>query len=170
MTTFHELKNQINLSGRAEYRYDRLVSDFSEHYLELKRSGYEVLPNVQILHTWLAHLNREIRPVLLECWKGVAEQAGFSLGDLIEVDGVKIYAVKADAYPDLDYVRFTGFGVKKDLSPSQTAVSVNIKETTKVTKLGKSIGASLIEPLFFEGSSKLPNVKEFLKQELAHVA
>ena len=170
MTTFRELKNQINLCGRAEYRYDRLVSDFSEHYLELKRSGYEVLPDLQILHVWLTHLNRVIRPTLLESWRKVAEHAGFSLGDLIEVDGIKLYAIRADSYPDLDYVRFTGFGTKKDLSPSRTSTTVEIKETTKATNLGKSLDASVIEPLFFEGSSRLSNVKEFLGQELSRVA
>lgn len=170
MTAFRKLKNQINLSGRAEYRYDRLVSDFSEHYLELKRSGYEVLPDLQILHAWLTHLNRVIRPALLESWRKVADHAGFSLGDLIEVDGIKIYAIKADSYPDLDYVRFTGFGAKKDLSPSQAAASVEIKETTKAIRLGKSLDASVIEPLFFEGSSRLSSVKDFLSQELSRVA
>ena len=170
MIIFQSLKDQINLLGRAEYQYDRLVSDFSEHYLDLKRAGYTILPEVQNLHAWLAHLNRVIRPTLLGLWREFAERAGFSLGDLIEVEGVKIYAVKADAYPDMDYVRFTGFGVRKDHSPSQASVSVNIKAETRVKKLGKSLGASVIEPLFFEGSSRLPNVKEFLKQEFAHVA
>lgn len=170
MNAFRELKNRINHSGRAEYRYDRLVSDFSEHYLELKRSGYEVLPDLQILHAWLTHLNRAIRPTLLESWRKVAKHAGFSLGDLIEVDGVKLYAIKADSYPDLDYVRFTGFGARKDLSPSRTATSVEIKETTKATRLGKALEASVIEPLFFEGSSRLPNIKEFLSQEFSRVA
>lgn len=170
MTTFHQLKIRIDLLGRAEYRYDRLTADFSEHYLELTRTGYEPVPDLQILHSWLKHLNFEIRPSLIECWKAVANQAGFELGDLIEMDGAKLYAVKANSYPDSDCVRFTGFGVKKDRAPSQTATSVNVNESTMATRLGKRLEESILVPLFFEGSSRLPSVREFLKSELSNLA
>jgi hypothetical protein len=68
-------QDKINLLGRAEYRYDRLVSDFSEHYLEIMRSGYQPAPDLEILHSWLRHLNFEIRPSLLESWKSAAHLA-----------------------------------------------------------------------------------------------
>jgi hypothetical protein len=170
MTEFLQLKNRINLLGRAEYRYDRLVSDFSEHYLELVRSGYEPIPDLKAFHSWLKHLNFEIRPSLLECWKEVAHHKKFELGDLIEVEGTKIYAVRADSYPDLDYIRFTGYGVKKDEKPGQTSVSVNIKETTAVTRFSKKLEESILTPIFFEGSCRLSNVREFLNNELSKLA
>lgn len=89
------------------------------------------------------------------------------MGDLIEVEGVRIYAVKADAYPDLDYIRFTGFEAKKDGKPGQKSVSVNVREGDAVTRLGRKLEESVLQPLLFEGSSRLANVKEFLKNELS---
>ncbi len=40
MSAFIESKNKVSLLGRAEYRYNSLVSDFAEHYLELKRAEW----------------------------------------------------------------------------------------------------------------------------------
>lgn len=170
MSAFLELKNQINHLSCSEYRYDRLVADFSEHYLELKRSGYKVLPDIKVLHTWLKHLNFVLRPELLGCWKSAAEKLGFSLGDLIEVNGTKIYAIRASAYPDLDCIVFTGFGVKKNNSPSQISTTVDLEEDSKVIRLGKRMDENAIEPLFFEGSCRLDYVNEFLKLELSQIA
>ena len=172
MTTFHELKNKICLLDRAEYHYDCLVMYFADHYLSLTEAGYEPLPDLQALHSWLRHLHFEIRPALLECWKAAASQAGFELGDLIEVDGTKLYAVSASADFGLDYIRFRGLEAKKDGSPGKTRTDVLIRENTVVTRLGKKLEASILAPLFFEIKYRLfrVDVTEFLKNELSKLS
>ncbi len=65
---FEELRKQVNILGRAEYRYDLLVTHFAENYMELLNSGYENPPDISILHLWLKELNFKIRPKLLESW------------------------------------------------------------------------------------------------------
>jgi hypothetical protein len=149
-----------------------LISYFAEHYLDLAKAGYEPLPDLQVLHPWLKHLHFEIRPALLECWKAVASRAGFELGDLIEVDGTKLYPVQAAAYPDLDDVTFTGFEAKKDGSPGKTYTDVEVRENTVVTRLGKKLEASILTPLFFRGirGSRTTPIKEFLENELSKLS
>lgn len=167
MSEFLQLKNQINVLSRAEYAYDRLTSQFVEHYLSITKAGYQTAPDLDVLHRWLKQLNFEIRPALVEHWRAVAHLAGFALGELVEVDGIRLYAVKASAYPDLDYINFTGFNAKKDGSPGRSSVHANLWENSRVTRLGKSMDEAMFTPYFFEGSSQLPQVKDFLQAELA---
>ncbi len=167
MATFGELKTRISTLGRAEYRYDRLVSDFAEHYLELVRADYEVLPDIAIFRVWLKHLHTEIRPGLLGAWRSMAGLYGFKLGDRISVEGSDVYVVRVSCYPLEDIVRFTGFGAKKDGRPSQSSVTVSAKENSKVLKHDQSLDEATLSSLYFEGSSRLPNVKQFLQDELA---
>lgn len=170
MTEFFRLKQQINTLSRAEYGYDRLTSEFAERYLDMTKAGYAEVPDLQIFHAWLQHLHFDIRPAAVERWKAVAKLFGFALGDLIEVDGTQLYVVKAIAYPDLDYICFTGFNAKKDGSPGRTAVHINIKENTQLIRLGKQMEEAEIAPYFFEGSSHLPAVKAFIQSELAQLS
>ncbi|RUO34811.1 hypothetical protein [Aliidiomarina soli] len=167
MGEFFQLKNQINVLSRAEYAYDRLTSQFVEHYLSITQASYKTIPDLEVLHTWLKHLNFEIRPALVEHWRAVANLAGFELGELVEVDGTKLYAVKASAYPDLDYISFTGFNAKKDGSPGRSSVHASLWENSRVTRFDKRMDEATLTPYFFEGSSRLPQVKDFLQAELA---
>jgi hypothetical protein len=167
MTTFPELKTRISTLGRAEYRYDRLVSDFAEHYLELARAGYEVLPDIMVFRCWLKHLHTEIRPSLLDAWRNMADLYGFKLGDRISVEGSDVYVVRVSCYPLEDIVRFTGYGSKKDGKPSQSSVTATVKERSVVQKHGQSLDEATLSSLYFEGSSRLPNVKQFLQDEIA---
>jgi hypothetical protein len=167
MATFGELKTRISTLGRAEYRYDRLVSDFAEHYLELMRADYKVLPDIAVFHGWLKHLHTEIRPSLLNAWRSMAGLYGFKLGDRISVEGSDVYAVRVSCYPLEDIVRFTGFGTKKDGKPSQSSVTVSVKENSVIQKHGQSLDEATLAPLYFEGSTRLLPVKKFLQDEIA---
>jgi len=167
MATFTELKPRIVTLGRAEYRYDLLVSNFAEHYLELVRADYKTLPDIEIFRGWLKHLHTEIRPALLDAWRGMADCFRFRLDDRILVEGSDLYAVRVSCYPLEDIVRFTGFGAKKDGKPSQSTVIASVKETSVVQKHGQSLDEATLASLYFEGSSRLPNVKQFLQDEIA---
>lgn len=167
VTNFQNLKDQIAFLGRAEYQYDRLVSDFAEHYLELIRAEYKTLPDIQIFQIWLKHLQKEIRPSLLNAWTSMAEHYGFKLGDKIVVGTQELYAVRASCYPLENIVRFTGFNVKKDGKPGQSAIDVSLNEDTKVRNGDVSLDSELLSTLFFEGTSRLPDVKQFLRDEIA---
>lgn len=170
MSEFFELKKQINVLGRAEYAYDRLTSEFAEQYLNITNAGYKTEPDLEVLYTWLRLLKFEIRPALIEHWRAVANIAGFALGELVEIDGTILYAVKASAYPDLDFICLTGFNAKKDGSPGSSSVHVNLWENSSVKRLGKTMDESMLTPYFFEGSSRLPQVKDFLQAESERMA
>jgi hypothetical protein len=167
MSIFTELKTRISTLGRAEYQYDRLVSDFAEHYLELVRANYEVLPDITAFRGWLKHLHSEIQPSLLDAWKSMADLYGFILGDRITVEGTDVYVVRVSCYPLEGIVRFTGFASKKDGKPSQSSVTVSVKENSVVHKHGQSLDETTLSSLYFEGSTRLPDVNQFLLDEIA---
>jgi hypothetical protein len=167
MSIFSESRERIIVLGRAEYRYDRLVSAFAEHYIELVRANYETLPDLEILRGWLLHLHRTIRPNLLQAWHSLAEHFGFRLGDRISVDGTELYVIRVSCYPLEQTVHFLGYGVKKDGKPTQSSVTVSLTENTVVQKSDRALEASVIAELYFESSSQQPNVKSFLAAEIA---
>ena len=88
-------------------------------------------------------------------------------GDRISVEGSDVYVVRVSCYPLEDIVRFTGYGSKKDGKPSQSSVTATVKERSVVQKHGQSLDEATLSSLYFEGSSRLPNVKQFLQDEIA---
>lgn len=166
MTSFTANKNKISLLGRAEYRYDRLVSDFAEHYLELKRADYSPLPDIAVFNLWLYHLHNEIRPSLLEAQRAIAAHFGFKLGDHIKANGVGLYVFKISSYPLEDIVRLEGYSVKKDGKPTRSGVFVEVQEDTQVEVLKGILEESELGSVFFPGSTRLENVKSFIQSAI----
>jgi hypothetical protein len=151
------------LLGRAEYRYNRLVYEFADHYLELQRAGYSPLPDIAAFNQWLSHLHREIRPSLLKAQQTIASHFGFQLGDHVKANGVELYAFKISCYPLEDIVRLEGYSVKKDGKPAQSGTFVEVKETSIVEKLRGSLTDSDLESQLFPSSTRLSNVKSFVQ-------
>jgi hypothetical protein len=167
MANFTALRDRINLLGRAEYHYDCLVTYFAQHYLDLKEAGYEPLPDRDVFQKWLRHLNRDIRPNLLQAWKEMAAEFGFQLGDRVILDGTDFYPARVSCYPRENIVRFTGFASKKDGKPGSSSVTAAAKPGAKVEHKPQKLDPALLESVYFEGVSRMHNVKEFLKSELA---
>ena len=169
MKSFQEIRERIIRLGRAEYRYDRLVSDFGEHYTELVRANYQPLPDIAAFRCWLRHLVVELRPGLLDAWRDMAGHYGFALGDKITAEGTGIYVVRMSCYPLEEIVRFAGFAVKKDGKRAQSSVEVAVKEHSSIQKHSESLDEAILRPLFFQGSSRLANVQTFLQAETAEL-
>jgi hypothetical protein len=133
----------------------------------LVRAHYEVLPDITAFRGWLKHLHSEIQPNLLGNWKSMADLYGFKLGDRISVEGSDVYVARVSCYPLEGIVRFTGFANKKEGKPSQSSVTVSVKENSVVHKQGQSFDETSLSSLYFEGSTRLPDVKQFLLDEIA---
>jgi len=164
---FISLKDKISTLGRAEYRYDRLVCEFADHYLELADAGYEPLPEISILRTWQNQLDSIIRPSLLQAWQAMAARYGFSLGERVRCLDGDLYAVRVSCYPLENVVAFSGFGIKKDGTPSRTAVTVTANEETVFERMGGCLPRAVLEPLYFEGSTRIQAVRTFLASHAA---
>lgn len=169
MSTFIEDKNKISLLGRAEYRYDRLVSDFAEHYLELKRAEYSPLPDMAVFELWLSHLHHEIRPSLLEAQQAMTSHFGFQLGDHVRANGVELYVFRISCYPQENLVRLEGFNAKKDGKPGQSGTFVEVQEDTRVERLKGALATDDLERLLFPGSTRLSNVRSFIQATIGNL-
>lgn len=163
MSTFIENKNKVSLLGRAEYRYDRLVSEFAEHYLELKRAEYSLLPDIAVFELWLAHLRNEIRPSLLRAQEAMASHFGFKLGDHVRANGTELYVFRISCYPLENLLRLEGLNARKDGKPAQSGTYVEVQEDTKIERLKGALSAGELEPRLFPGSTRLANVKSFIQ-------
>jgi hypothetical protein len=162
MSEFSVLRSKISLLGRAEYRYDRLVCDFAEHYLALSEAGYQPLPELGIVQNWWHQLNSVIRPELLAAWRAMAKHYGFALGARVCCGDAELYVVRVSCYPLENTVRFLGFGIKKDGSAAQSSVSVAVKEDSVVALVGQQLSSEVLSPLYFESSSKVAAIRAFL--------
>jgi hypothetical protein len=162
MHDFATLKNTISKLGRAEYRYDRLVCEFADHYIALAEAGYEHLPDLQVLREWQSQLNSVIRPGLLDAWRSMAAHFGFSLGDRIKGNDVDLYVVRMSCYPLENIVRFTGFGVKKNGERSSSSVDVTATEQSELKRTGHCLSQDEVDSLFFEGTTRSQRIREFL--------
>ena len=159
-------KKEISQLSRAQYQYDRLISDFAEHYLELERAEYLPMPDKKIFDIWLRHLHTELRPKLLNAQQAMASHFGFQLGDRIKAHDVELYVFKISCYPLELVVRLEGYSVKKDGKPALSPASVEIKETSNVERLKGALPAEVLEPLLFPFSTRLANVKHLIEETI----
>ncbi|MEK7415037.1 MAG: hypothetical protein AAB263_17165 [Planctomycetota bacterium] len=165
--TFPSLKTQISLLNRAEYRYDLLVSNFAEHYLELTRANYEPRPDIAVFTNWLRHLHCDIRPSLLNAWEGMASHFGFALGDKITLGPITLYAIRLSCYPLEEIVRIEGIAAKKDGKPSQSMLTLAVSEHSQIQRHEQKVGKNVLEPLLFPGTTRLANVRKFIEDATA---
>lgn len=169
MSTFIENKNKISILGRAEYRYDRLVSEFAEHFLELKRAEYSPLPDIAVFEQWLSHLHNEIRPSLLKAQQAMATHFGFELGNHVRANGHELYVFNISCYPLENLVRLEGFAVRKDGKPAQSGTFVEVQEDTRVERLKGALATGELEHRLFQGSTRLVDVKSFIQAAISNL-
>lgn len=167
MTSFLELKDKIAILSVGEYRYDRLVSEFADHFLALKERSYSPLPDLAVFDAWLSHLQCELRPALLSAEEEMAAIFGFSLGDQVRAKGVTLYVTQVACYPLEMIVRLRGLGVKKDGKPSATGTFVEVDESVGVQKLKGILDRAQIEAMRSQGSSREESVRSFINSAIA---
>ena len=162
-TRFTEAKSRMLPLGRAEHSYDLLMSHFAGCYLDMQSAGYDNLPELEVLHTWLRELNFVIRPSLIEAWKLMAEHFGFSLGQKVNLEGTLFY-------PDEQVATFTGFAALKSGKPGKTSVCVEAGASSVAEVFDQHLAADELQALFFENITRRNPVRSFLDAELAKLS
>ena len=169
-TRFTEARSRMLPLGRAEHSYDLLMSHFAGCYLDIQSAGYDNLPELEVLHTWLRELNFVIRPSLIEAWKLMAEHFGFSLGQKVNLEGTLFYPVRVSVYPDEQVATFTGFAALKSGKPGKTSVCVEAGASSVAEVFDQHLAADELQALFFENITRRNPVRSFLDAELAKLS
>jgi hypothetical protein len=164
MTNITDGIKRLSLLIPIEYRYDLLSIQFSDSYLEISRLGYEKIPDLVQMDQWLIHQFKVIRPEMIMLQEQIATDLGFSLGDIIEVDKLKICIFKISCYLNEWKVRLHGITFKKDGKLAASETVIELRGSEKICVIGKRLKNNEIYDYMFTNTSRQEKVIKFIAE------